>query len=243
MSSQDIRAGRAYVNLYMKDSLSSGLKRASARLKSWGSTMAGIGTKMTAIITAMSTPAILAVKTFVSVGDAMNKMSARTGAAVEFLSSVGFAAEQSGADLQTFEKGVIGMQRTMLNAERGLSTAVDSLSELGLTVNQLSGKSPEQQFMLLADAVASVNDPSRRAALAMQVFGKAGQKLIPMMAGGAAGIKALQAEAASLGRTMTTEQAQAAADLTDAWNRVKSAWTGAAQQGGASLAPALFGTG
>ena len=37
------------------------------------------------------------------------------------------------------------MQRTILNAERGLSTATDSFDELGLKVDALKGKTPEQQ--------------------------------------------------------------------------------------------------
>ena len=239
-ASSGIKAGAAYVELFLKDKLSRGLKRASARLISWGGSMQGMGMKIAAIGGAMAAPFLLAVKSFTAVGDALNKMSIRTGMGVEALSGLAFAAEQSGADLQTLEKGLIGMARTVLNADMGLAAAVDSLKMLGLEVDQLKGRSPQEQFTMLANAVSKIKDPSTRAALAMQVFGKAGQKLIPMMAGGAAGIRALQAEAARLGRTMTTEQAQAAADLADAWNRLKSIFAGVVQTVGGALAPMLL---
>ncbi len=89
--------------------------------------------------------------------------------------------------LSTRTSDTAGMARTVLNADMGLATAVDSLKMLGLEVDQLKGRSPQEQFTMLADTVSKIKDPSTRAALAMQVFGKAGQKLIPMMAGGAAG--------------------------------------------------------
>ena len=58
-------------------------------------------------------------------------MAKRTGFSTEALSELRFAAEQSGADLGTLEKGVKRMQSTLLDAELGLSTAVDALETAG----------------------------------------------------------------------------------------------------------------
>jgi hypothetical protein len=59
------------------------------------------------------------------------------------------------------------------------------------------------------------------------------------MSDGAKGIAALREEARELGRSMSTEDAQAAADYTDAMNRVRSTITGVALQVGSALAPAM----
>ncbi len=48
-ASSGIKAGAAYVELFLKDKLSRGLKRASARLKSWGGSMQGMGLRVAAI--------------------------------------------------------------------------------------------------------------------------------------------------------------------------------------------------
>jgi hypothetical protein len=121
----------------------------------------------------------------------------------------------------------------------GSKTATDALSALGLSVDELSGMSPEDQFTKIADAIGDVEDPSKRAALAMQLFGRAGSELLPMMSENAEGIADLRKEANELGRTMTADDAQAAAELTDAMNRVKSVFIGVKNQIGAALAPAM----
>ena len=52
--------------------------------------------------------------------------------------------------------------------------------------------------------------------MAMELFGKAGTKLLPLMADGAAGINEMQEQARKLGLTVSTETARDAAELNDA---------------------------
>ena len=235
-----VRAGQAFVEIFADDRrLARGLRRASARLKAFGTAIRGMGLRMMALGAAVVAPMLASVKVFASLGDQLNKMSARTGVAVEELSSLAFAAEQSGADLQTLEGGLRGMQRSILNLERGLSTSKDSFDDLGITIADLQGLSPDQQFKLIADRLSQIEDPTKRAALAMQVFGRAGQRLVPLISGGSQAIEQLQQEAHQLGFTLTTEQAQAAADFTDAWNRVRNTLKGIVITIGGALAPNL----
>ncbi|HRQ75594.1 MAG TPA: hypothetical protein PK098_06705 [Phycisphaerales bacterium] len=218
-SQKGIRAGAAYVELFADNSrLMRGLKRAEKRLKAFGSAMRSVGTRIAAIGSAVLAPMLGAVKVFASAGDELNKMSARTGVSVEALSELGFAAEQSGADLATLGTGIRTMQRTLNDAERGLSTATDALGELGLTVDHFRGLSPEEQFKLLAERISKVEDPTKRAALAMQIFGRAGFGLLPLLNAGASGIEELQRQARALGLTISTEAAADAAYLTDTLN-------------------------
>jgi hypothetical protein len=86
---------------------------------------------------------------------------------------------------------------------------------LGLTVADLDQLSPEEQFKLIADRLAAIEDPTIRAAAAMQLFGRSGTQLLPMLAGGAAGIEQLQEQARKLGLTISTEDAKAAERFTD----------------------------
>ncbi|MCX7704278.1 MAG: hypothetical protein N2234_09330, partial [Planctomycetota bacterium] len=48
----------------------------------------------------------------------------------------------------------------------------DALAMLGLSVRQLASLSPDQQFVVIAEALSKIPDPTRRAAVAMEVFGK-----------------------------------------------------------------------
>lgn len=238
-NTRGIRAGRAFVELGVSDKLSAGLRRAQKRLKAFGDGVRAVGTRLTAIGAAGLAPLAASVRSFAKAGDTLDKMAARTGVSVEALSELGFAAEQSGADLQTLEAGVRVMQRTLNDAERGLATAKDAMAELGLSADALRGFSPEQQFKTIAEAVGRIEDPSKRAAVAMQIFGRAGTRLLPLIEGGVDGIEALQKQARSLGLTISTEAAAEAALLTDTLNIL---WR-TVRQGvfvvGSALAPAV----
>lgn len=235
-----IRAGKAFVELFTKDDrLRKGLESARKRLTAFGRFAAGIGAKMFAGGAAVVGTLTAAVFKFAKIGDQLDKMSARTGFSTEALSELGFAAEQSGSGIEDLEAGIKGMQRQILNAERGLSTAVDTLDDLGLKFEDLDGLSPDKQFELIAQRISEVEDPSKKAALAMSIFGKAGQKLIPLLSGGAAGIGKLRDEAKELGLSITGEQAKAAAEFTDAWNRIKTVFKATVVIVGGTLAPAL----
>jgi len=211
-----IRAGRAFVELGVSDKLTAGLRRAQKQLEAFGAGLRSIGTRLAGIGAAAITGLLGTAKVFSDMGDVLDKMSIRTGVSVEALSELAYAAELSGADLETLESGVRIMQRTLGEAAQGTSTAVEALDRLGLSAAQLAGLSPEQQFKVLADRLSKVSDRTLRAAIAMEVFGKAGTKLLPLMADGAAGIEAMQEEARRLGLTVSTETARDAAQLNDA---------------------------
>jgi len=236
-----IRAGRAFVELFADDrKLARGLKAAQRKLKAFGAGVRRIGRAFAAIGTAGLVPLLGAIKIFKSGGDALDKMAKRTGVSVETLSELGFAAEQSGAGLETLEKGVRTMQRAITDLGRGLSTQVDAFDELGLAIDHLEGLSPEQQFKLIGDRLSKIADPTKRAALAMMIFGRAGTQLLPMLADGAAGIEALQKEARALGLTISTEAAADAAKLTDTWNRLWRVLKNGAFIIGSALAPMII---
>lgn len=238
-SSRGIKAGRAYVELGVSDRLTKGLRAAQRRLKAFGAGLRSVGTQFAALGGGVVAPLLGAARVFAGMGDSLNKMSARTGIAVEALSELGFAAEQSGTDLGSLENGLRRMQRSILDGERGLSTAVDAFDELGLAVSDLTELSPEQQFKLLSDRLSQIEDPTRKAALAMMLFGRSGTALLPMMANGAKGIEELQQQARDLGLTISTGAAKDAAVLTDTLNMLWRTLKQAAFAVGAALAPTL----
>jgi hypothetical protein len=215
------------------------LRSAEHKLRAFGNSIRTLGLKMMAIGAGLLTPLIGSAKAFSSMGDEVAKMAKRTGLSVETLSELRFVASQTGTEFSTLENGFRKMQRSIYDAGRGLSTAVDALADLGLTYKDLEGLSPEEQFKLLADRIGKVKDPTKKAAIAMSLFGRTGTNLIPMFDQGAAGINALQEEARRLGLTMRSEDAKAAEDFTDAMDRLWKVVKMTAFHVGAALAPAL----
>ncbi|MCM2369641.1 phage tail tape measure protein [Aporhodopirellula aestuarii] len=239
MSKNNIKAGSAYVEIGIRNRLAKGAKEVQADLNKLAKSTTANGLKLVAAASATLAPITAAAFSFASSGDQLDKMSKRTGISVEALSQLGFAAEQSGSDLGVVEKGVRGMQRSLYDAGQGSTEAIDALAQLGLTASDLSGMLPEDQFTILADKIATIEDPSKRAALAMKLFGRSGSDLLPLFGENAKGIANLRAEADALGRTMSTEDATAAAAFTDSMNRLKSVMTGVKNQIGAAVAPAF----
>jgi phage-related minor tail protein len=223
--------------------LGDAVAKASASLKTAGKNMKDTGKSLTEgltvpIVGAVAGLTVLATKT-AQAGDEMDEMAARTGFSVEALSEYKYVAGLAGVELDGLEVAVKKMQNTVTDAQNGTKAAAAALDQLGISAQSLRGLSPEEQFDRIAAAVAGIEDPTRRAALAQDVFGRSGTDLLPMLAGGADGIARLRQEARDLGVVWTNESAAAAAKFSDDLERVKAGVAGAFQQVSSKLLPVL----
>lgn len=215
----DIQAGKAHVTLYVQASqLVKGLQAANQKLMAFGMGAVKVGAAVAAAGAAAMGAFGAAVGEFVETGDALAKMAQRTGLSVEALSELGYAAQQSGTDMATLEKAIRAMQKKTGG----------------------NGQSPEAQFLAMAESIAEIQDPSRRAQRALEVFGKSGADLLPMLAEGRQGIEALRREAERLGARKSGESAEMAVKLGDAIDRAFTAAKSAIYDVGAALAPVLL---
>lgn len=235
-----IKAGGAYVELNAdKGPLSKALRQAGGLVRGF----AGVVKKAALGIIAIGAAGVAAgfsmARSFASAGDALEKMSARTGVSAESLSELKFAAERSGASIEDVEGAVRAMQRGLFAAKKGTGEAKEGLDALGLSVDQLAGMSPEKQMEVIADSISGVVDPTEQAAIAMRIFGDSGTRLLPMMANGAAGMQSLRKEARDLGVVLNDADAKAAAGLTDALGDAWAVMKSVGLQIGAALAPAV----
>jgi len=238
-SNKSIRAAKAHVELSLQDKLAKGLARASARLRAFGAGISRVGRGMTMLGGAALAPMLLSVKHFVNAGDKLDKMWQQTGVSVEALSELTHAAEISGAGMDVFVKAIGGMQRSIRDAGRELSTKTEALDDLGLSYKKLAGLKPDEQFTMIAEAIARVPDVTQQSAISMELFGRAGRQLLPMLRDGAKGIDSLRKEAKRLGLTMSTEEAQAAATLKDRMTELWSVLKRMVFTIGSALAPFL----
>lgn len=234
MARSDIKAGSAFVELYVKRSaFNSALTDAEARVKNFGAGLVAAGAGVAALGTGIIGTLTGAIAHFASAGDELDKMAARTGVSAQALAQLGFAAEQSGTNMATVESSIRRMQRAIGDANQGTQTAVESFEALGLTVSELQGLAPEEQFTMITERLGAIADPTLRAAAAMEVFGRSGTALIPMLGS----VQALRDEASDLGLAPSPESVAAAAQITDAINRVRRVIAATFFEIGASLAP------
>jgi hypothetical protein len=239
-ASGQIRAGAAYVELLARDNLlSAGLKRAEAKIKAFGAVIAGIGTKFAALGAAMWTPLLGAAKSFAESGTQLLLMSQRTGVSVEALSALKFAAAEAGVEAEDLEHGFKHMGQTVQHAADGSHEAQQALAGLGTSVSELMNLTPDKQFERLADGIAKIQNPTTRAARAIELFGRGGLALLPLLNKGAAGIAELRSEAERLGLVKSKESVDNAFRLEKAFQAVHKAVNAVWNTIGGAIAPLL----
>jgi hypothetical protein len=236
---KDVKSGGAYVELGVKDKLDKALAGVKKKLENFGSMAQKVGAGLGASGVAIVGPLVAAAKVFGETGAALDDISKRTGVSGSKLSALSYAAEMSGTNVDTLEKGLGKMAKTLYSADEESKNAVDSLADLGLNVEELKGLKPDQQFEKIADALSKVQDPTARAALAMQVFGGAGTDLLPMFEDGAAGLADMAAEAQKLGLVLSDDAISSAAGLDDSFGQLWMTVKGLTMQVGAAIAGPL----
>jgi len=240
MSAGAVRAGKVFVEVGADTkAFNSAMRGLATSVNDVGRELAGIGAKFAAIGGAAAGGMIAATVAFGSAGSALLDMSKRTGMSVEALGRLGFAAEQNGATLEDVSKGVINLNRSFAEASNGSKEATASFARLGLSMAQLSGMTPEERFRAIVGALAAIPDPAVRAALAMQLFGKAGVQLLPMIADGTAGLDEMAAKAEELGIVMSTDSAKSANAFGSALTSMHRAVGAISNAIGSALAPTL----
>jgi hypothetical protein len=170
--------------------------------------------------------------------DSFNDLSARTGIGVEALQGYSLAAKLAGVDTEAFGAAVQKLAVNIGKATPG--DALDkSLRNINLSVTQLRGLAPEQQFSTIAESIAGLPTAADRAAAAVAVFGKQGAALAPLFREGAASIDELRVEAKQLGAIVSDQQISNIGEMNDAFDKVRFTITGIIGQVIGNLAPAV----
>lgn len=157
------------------------------------------------------------IKAVVDYGDRLNDLSKATGASVEQLSFLDFAAKQSGSSLEGLVSGIGRLQKNLgqLAAGGGSKEAAEALNALGLSAQQLARGDLVTQLATIGEALNRIQNPSERAAAAQSLFGRSARDLLPLLAEGGDGIKAMADRFVELGGVVSKGQAEAFDRLND----------------------------
>ncbi len=158
-------------------------------------------------------------------GDQLNKMSQKTGIAVEDLSKLKYAAQLSNVDVEALQKGLVNLSVGVIELSQGkISVAADQLKAFGINARNTDGtiKSSSQVLGELADQFQIMPDGIEKTNAAAAIFGKRmGAEMIPLLNGGSAGLKAMGDEAERLGIVMSGELAKKSEEFNDNLARMK----------------------
>jgi hypothetical protein len=170
-------------------------------------------------------------KRSIDAADNLNDLSQRTGVGVESLSRFGRAAEDSGTSLDSVAKSMGRLAKGIVDPA---SQTSEALKSIGISSTDASGKIRSMDAVMLdiADRFQKLPDGAEKTALAMQLFGKSGAELIPMLNGGREALSQYSA-------TIDTEMAQAADKFNDAINAIGASVAGPFNQAITALLPLI----
>src|SRR5689334_4245148 len=146
---QDVRAGGAFVEIVLRNKVKQGLDKVASQVRTFGKLTASLGAGLSAASAGIIAPLTAAVSQFSAVGDAVDKMAARTGLSTEAVSELAHAADLSGTSIDSLEVGLKKMQDTVVNAARGGKEASLAFRRLGLSGQVLATMSPDKQLEMI----------------------------------------------------------------------------------------------
>lgn len=179
------------------------------------------------------------IKGSIDAGVKLTELSARVGVGIEALSQYKYVAEANSISLDTLSGAFQKMQVNLSKASEGSGAAADALQLLGISTTDLAALEPDAQFEAIADALSKVGNKSDQTRLAVQLFGKAGAQLLPIMEDGAAGLADMREEADRLGLTISKDTAAKLSAFDDQLDRLGGQAEGLKNQMAAALLPAL----
>lgn len=181
------------------------------------------------------------VKGSIDAADAATKSASAVGLAVEEYTALQYAAELAGVGSAELDAGLSKLNRTIDEAANGGKTQAEAFDRLGVSVLDAGGKlkTSDQILAEIADKFQTMPNGVQKSALAMELFGRSGAKLIPLLNGGAAGLEELRKEAEALGLVISGDMAAQAEVFNDNMTRLSKATTGAGNSIAADMLPSL----
>lgn len=175
-----------------------------------------------------------AIKTQINFADTIGETAQKIGISTEALSAYTYAAKLSGVEAATLEKGISKLNRQMV--DNG-----DLFSEMGVQVRNADGSYRQATDVMtdVADVLSKMPDGAEKSALAMEIFGKSGAELVPLLNQGSEGIERLTAEAAKFGLVISQDTADAAGTFNDVIDKLLATMQGIMLTTMAALAPAM----
>jgi phage-related protein len=211
------------------DKQASGLQGTFGRLRNLAG---GLGGALGALVPAAGIAGLTALaKGSIDAADNLNDLRQRTGVSVENLSKFGAAAEDAGSSIDEVAKSMGRLSKGIVDPA---SKTNEALKSIGINSRDAAGnvRGVDAIMLDLADKFAKMPDGAQKTALAMELFGRSGANLIPMLNGGREALSQYQA-------TISGDMASAADQFNDSLNAIARTLAGPFNQAVTALLPTL----
>lgn len=207
----------------------SGVQRAMTQASSLGTL---IGTQLSNALTRAGSAFLGLAQNTLQFGDEMNKASQKIGISVETLSALKYAGELADVSFGDLGASLARMSRAAAGATTEAKEQASAFGRLGISVRDASGhfRGSEEILGDIADRFAKLPDGIQKTAIAQDLFGKSGARLIPLLNEGREGLARSAEEARRLGLVLSTEAARASEQFNDNMTRLQGLLQGIANR-------------
>lgn len=221
---------RTQIIISAKDETKQAFDAVRSSLGSVNGLLAGFGVGLSAVGLASL------VKDTADFNDEIGDLAQQLGTTTERLSALKFAADIEGV----FGELQVAMQRVAKASEEaadGSKSAQEAFAKLKIDPTQF--KDTGALFEAIAEELSKLPDGAQKTGIAMDLLGKSGAKLIPLINGGADGLARAREEAEKFGLIVSEEAAEAAGKFNDNLARLQAASKGVTVEIGNQMLPAL----
>lgn len=169
--------------------------------------------------------------------DKQGELAEKLGVTGGSLAAFEYAVKLTGGPVETLSEILGKLNGTLGLAARQATPAGEAIRRLGLDAKVLADAGPIEATKAIADQLAKIENPARRASIATQIFGEQGAKLAGTFKVGSKGISDLEAEAKKLGISLSETDYAKVAAANDALDRASGAITGIGNKIAVALTP------
>jgi hypothetical protein len=171
-----------------------GFQGVGSALSNVGSAAFAVGQRIVAMAGVAGFALFSIVKGAVDAGDKLAEMADRVGLGVDVYASLQHAAAQADVEQEQFNSAMDQFNRRLGEAKANGGPLLAFLKRVSPAFAQQvkSAKTTEAALGLVTDAMAKIEDPGKRAALAAAAFGKSGLQMGNFLAQGSAEIQRQQ---------------------------------------------------
>jgi hypothetical protein len=159
------------------------------------------------------------------------------GINIEQLQRLQFAAKLANVSNEEFSTGMRFLGKNLVEAKKGSGDAAEAFKKLRLNPKQFA--TSDEALRALSDRFQAMPEGPERAAIAMQLFGRAGANMVPFLKQGSAAMDEAAAKADKYGIVLTKAQAEAGDKFNDTLDETQAALTGVRNILGNALIPEI----
>jgi hypothetical protein len=179
------------------------------------------------------------IKSIGEYGDSVEHAAEQTGIATDRIQELAYVGGTAGVSAQQMTNSMGLLSRQLAAAQGGSKEAAQAFQLVGISLDQIKNESVDQVLSQIAESFSQHADGANKAALAMQLFGRSGRELIPVLDQGSAGFDALAQHAMAAGAVIDADTIEAMSQLGTHISELTQDADALGHQFGGALAPAL----